>query len=134
MTTISEGEGTLMDPRKRAPTALAQGRIAVLRLEGELGCAELADVGAELFRQVARGRIRIVLDLSAVPHLDYRGVRPLMSRAELLQRNGGDVKLVGLTPYLERVLYAGGAYEAFLSYRSVDAALAAFERPLLRVA
>jgi len=123
-----------MDPRKRAMAPLTHGRIAVLRLDGELGCAELADVGAELFRQVARGRVRIVLDLSAVPHLDYRGVRPLMSRAELLQRNGGDVKLVGLTPYLEAVLRAGGAYAAFESYRSLEAALRAFELPLANVA
>lgn len=113
---------------------LTHGRIAVLRLEGELGCSELSDVGAELFRQVARGRVRIILDLSAVPHLDYRGVRPLMSRAELLQRNGGDVKLVGLTPYLAAILLAGGAYGHFDSFSTVDEAFAAFHLPFANVA
>lgn len=128
-----------MNPRTRATVAappLDERRTRVIRLEGELGCTELKDVGAELFRQVARGRIRIVLDLSAVPHLDYRGLRPLMMRAELLQRNGGDVKLCGVSPYLDAILRAGGAHDAFERHATVAEALAAFQppRPHLSVA
>lgn len=127
-----------MNPRLRAAAMapLDERRTAVIRLEGELGCTELKDVGAELFRQVARGRIRIVLDLSAVPHLDYRGLRPLMMRAELLQRNGGDVKLSGVSAYVDAILRAGGAHDAFERHRTVEEALSAFHppRPRLHVA
>ena len=110
------------------------GPCAVLRLEGELGAEELCEVGAELFRQVARGRVRLVLDLSAVPHLDYRGVKHLSARTELLRDAGGDLKLACVSRYLEAILAAGGGHKYFEQYPTVDSALAAFAHTLASVA
>lgn len=101
-------------------------RVVTLVLEGELGEAELADVGHELFRLMHQGRKRVVLDLSQVPHVDYRGIRALMARAELFRRAAGDIKLAGMSPYLRAVFRAGGAHQAFEFYDSVPQAQAAF--------
>jgi anti-anti-sigma factor len=97
-----------------------------LVLEEELGLEELEQVGEELFRLMHRGRTRVVLDLSEVPHLDYRGVRPLVARAERFRQAGGDIKLCGLSPYLAAIFRAAGAHQAFECYATRAEAQAAF--------
>ncbi len=68
----------------------------------------------------------MVLDFCEVPHLDYRGVRPLMGRVAAFRKAGGDVKLSGLSPYLAAIFRAAGAYNAFEFYPHMNDARAAF--------
>jgi anti-anti-sigma regulatory factor len=70
------------EARQSSGTAASVGRVETLMLEGEMGTEELAQVSEELFRRLQRGLRQVVLDFSEVPHLDYRGVRPLMGRVE----------------------------------------------------
>src|SRR5262249_10630702 len=102
-------------------------RVFTLLLEGELGVKELAEVGDELFRLLQRGVTQVVLDLSDVPHLDYRGVKPLLPRVEAFRRAGGDVKLSGLSAYPSAVMRASGAHGAFEAYPHCNDARAAFD-------
>jgi anti-anti-sigma factor len=104
------------------------GEVFTLFLEGELGAKEMAQLSDELFRLAQRGHRNVVVDLTDVSHLDYRGVRPLWTRAELFRKAGGDIKLCGLSPYLAAIFRAAGAYGAFEAYEKVDQARGAFER------
>ena len=61
-------------------------------------------------------RAWLVLDLSDVSHLDYRGVPWLVSQAEEYRQRGGDVKLAGVSRYLLAILRAAGAHDAFEIY------------------
>src|SRR4051794_23796572 len=72
-------------------------------LEGEIGRDELPDLGAMLFRIAARGVTRVIIDFSGVTHFDFRGVKPLLQRAELFREAGGDLKLSGLSSYLHAI-------------------------------
>jgi len=107
-------------------TNVASVDVAVIRCEGEMGEFELAHLGEELFRLGNRGCRRVVLDLSGVDHLDYRGLKPLASRARLLRTAGGDLKLAGLSSYLAAILRAAGVEEEFELYRNAQDAKAAF--------
>ncbi len=107
-------------------TTPREDRVVTLLLEGELGVQELSDVGDELFRLLQRGARRFVLDMGEVPHLDYRGVRPLLPRIEALRRAGGEVKLSGLSPYLTAVLRASGAHGVFELYPHCNDARASY--------
>lgn len=100
--------------------------VMTLVLEGELGEEELTAVGHELFRLMHRGRKRVVLDLTDVSHVDYRGIRALTARADLFRRSAGDIKLCGLSPYLKAVFRAGGAHQTFEFYETALQAQAAF--------
>jgi anti-sigma B factor antagonist len=112
---------------RRALMADASGdRVETLMLEGELGEAELAQVCEELGRRLQRGVRQVVVDLGEVAHLDYRGVRPLMAKAEGFRRAGGDVKLSGLSPYLAAIFRAAGAHDRFEMYPHMNDARAAF--------
>ena len=106
--------------------AVSSGRVETLMLEGELLEKDLAQVCEELVRRMQRGLRNVVLDFSDVSHLDYRGVKPLVARAEAFRKAGGDVKLSGLSPYLSAIFRAAGAYNAFEFYPHMNDARAAF--------
>jgi anti-sigma B factor antagonist len=102
------------------------GRVETLMLEGELDVAALDQVCQELTRKLQLGVRQVVVDFSEVAHLDYRGVRPLMARAEVFRRAGGDIKLSGLSPYLAAIFRAAGAHDRFEVYPHMNDARAAF--------
>ncbi len=91
-------------------------------LEGEIGRDELPDVGAMLVRLAEKGHVDLILDLTHVTHLDYRGVRPLMRKAEELRALGGDLVLAGLTPYVHAIFRSAGAHDAFDFYATAEEA------------
>jgi|GEM_PF-957480 Anti-anti-sigma regulatory factor (antagonist of anti-sigma factor) len=103
-----------------------QTDVAVIRCEGEMGDMELAHIGEELFRLNSYGYNRVVLDLSNVTHVDYRGLGHLSVQARDLRAGGGDVKLSGLSNYLAAILRAAGYEDAFETYASIDDAKRSF--------
>jgi anti-sigma B factor antagonist len=113
----------------REQISTGRRRVITLSAEGELGARELIQIGEELYRLAHRGNYNVVLDFSEVTHLDYRGVRPLVSRTELFRQSGGDIKLCGLSPYLKAIFRAAGARDAFEDFATAEQARLAFSRP-----
>lgn len=101
-------------------------RVVTLMLDGELGEMEMADVCDELFRIAHRGHRNLVIDLTDVSHIDYRHVRPLVARARVFRNGGGDIKLAGLSPYLQAVFRAAGAQNDFEYYADPEQARASY--------
>lgn len=117
----------VLEVRRRATSALAGAdRVETLMLEGELSEQDLLKLCDELTQRMHRGLRQVVLDLTEVGHLNYRGVKPLMVRAEAFRRTGGDLKLSGLSPYLAAIFRAAGAHDAFEIYPHMNDARAAF--------
>lgn len=106
-------------------------QVLTLTLDGEWQSDAMRDLGRVLERLVHSGWRGLVLDLRNVDHLDYRGVKRLVSVAGVARRAGGDLKLVGLSDYLRLILKAAGAHELFENYPDQKAARAAFERVLV---
>ena len=100
--------------------------VATLRCEGEMGTLELSALCEELFRLSHRGCRKVVIDLSLVDHVDYRGLRPLAARAKLLAAAGGGLKLAGLSPYLAAIFRAAGVDEELAMYRTAEEARLSF--------
>jgi anti-sigma B factor antagonist len=111
---------------EQAAARIAGERVETVLLEGELSEQELVQVADELLRRSGRGVRYLVLDFAEVPHLNYRGVKPLVQRVEALRRAGSDVKLSGLSPYLRAVFRAAGAHDVFEFYPHMNDARAAF--------
>lgn len=111
---------------EQAAAQSAGERVETVLLEGELSERELSQVADELLRRSGRGVRYLVLDFSEVPHLNYRGVKPLVARVEALRRAGSDVKLSGLSPYLRAIFRAAGAHDVFEFYPHLNDARAAF--------
>jgi len=120
-----------LDVVKRGGPATATSRIMTVVLEGELDRADTEDVISMLGRLSSDGVTEVVVDFSNVSHLDYRGVRPLVRRAEVLRELGGDLKLAGLSPYLHAIFRSAGAHDAFDYFVASDEAVRSFERGVL---
>ena len=116
----------VLEVRRGAGAAVATGRVETLMLEGELSEQDLLQLCDELTQKLHRGMRQVVLDFADVGHLNYRGVKPLMARAEAFRRSGGDLKLSGLSPYLAAIFRAAGAHDAFEIYPHMNDARAAF--------
>ncbi|MCP3098987.1 STAS domain-containing protein [Myxococcus sp. K15C18031901] len=117
----------VLEVRRRAASVLAGAdRVETLMLEGELSEQDLLELCDDLTRRMQRGLRQVVVDLSDVGHLNYKGVRPLMARAEAFRRTGGDLKLSGLSPYLAAIFRAAGAHDAFEIYPHMNDARASF--------
>lgn len=102
-------------------------RVVTCALEGEIGEKELVELGDQLFRYASQGAFGVVLDLSEVTHFDYRGVKPLLARAELFRKAGGDIKLCGLSPYLLAIFRSTGVHDRFDYFGSAAEAREVFE-------
>jgi anti-sigma B factor antagonist len=84
-----------------------------LRPEGELSSADLRAIAQACLRSAHEDRTRVVLDLSDVTHLDYRGVSALKAAQQFLSRVGGDLRLAAANPYVLAILRAAGAHGHF---------------------
>jgi anti-sigma B factor antagonist len=111
-----------------APQPSKVERPTTLVLEGELGRDELPGLFEMLFRLAHRGVTRIVIDFTEVSHFDFRGVKPLIQRADVFRKAGGDIKLSGLSPYLYAIFRSAGGHGAFDFFPESASALGAFAR------
>jgi anti-sigma B factor antagonist len=81
------------------------GDVTVLALSGEM----LVDDGDLALRQrihdlVEQGRVKILIDLAAVTHIDSAGVGTIVAKQKTVRDHGGDVKLLHLTTRSQRLL------------------------------
>ena len=70
-----------------------------------------------------------VLDLHGVSFVDSAGLGLLVRLLSRLRRVSGDLKLCGVAPNIQKSLNVSRLSSVLPSYDSVDAAVAAFERP-----
>lgn len=109
-----------------AVAAAANADVHVISAEGELLEPQITELADETVRLSVIGKNNVVLDLSRVHHVDYRGVRQLAARARFLRAAGGDLKLCGLSLYLTSIFRASGLYSEFDIHDTVESASAAF--------
>ena len=104
------------------------GDITVLHLAGRLELEEgdvvLRDKVNDL---VAKGRVKIILDLKDVTRIDSAGIGMLVSKYLSARRRDGTIKLVHLTRHSDHLLDITRLATIFEIYEDEDAALASFE-------
>ena len=116
-----------------AVAAATQADVHVIASEGELAEQQITDLADEIVRLSVVGKNNVVLDLSRVHHVDYRGVRQLAARARFLRGAGGDLKICGLSLYLASIFRASGLFAEFELHDTVQSASAAFAYAALDV-
>ncbi|MBL8914246.1 MAG: STAS domain-containing protein [Archangium sp.] len=114
-----------------ATPATETSRVMTMVLDGELDRADVDEIVAMIGRFGEDGVCELVIDFSNVTHFDYRGVKPLVRRAEVLRELGGDLKLAGMSPYLHAIFRSAGAHDAFDYFVAADEAVRSFERGVL---
>ncbi len=100
--------------------------VTVLDLQGRLVLDE-----TELFRRrvddlVQKNRLKVLLNLKDVTYIDSAGVGMMVGKYLSLRRNGGDVKLLHLSPRSHRVMTITKLLTVFEAFDSEDTAIASF--------
>ncbi len=88
-------------------------RIQVLRLRGELNLEDALKIKNLVGEYLKAGLVHVVLNLENVSHVHLAGLPVLGERAQRLREYGGDLKLVGLSPYLRHIFDLAGASPLF---------------------
>jgi len=105
------------------------GEVAILECNGRI--VEGTET-ASLDRQVRDLQVvyrYFVLDLHDVAFVDSAGLGLLVRLLSHLRRTSGDLKLCGVAPNIQKSLNVSRLNSVLASYDTVDAAVAAFERP-----
>jgi anti-sigma B factor antagonist len=101
-------------------------RIQVLRLRGELNLEDMLKIKTLVAEYLKAGLVHVVLNLENVSHVHLAGLPVLSERAQRLREYGGDLKLVGLSPYLKHIFDLAGASPSFDFCRSEEDASVRF--------
>ncbi|MCP4644893.1 MAG: STAS domain-containing protein [bacterium] len=96
------------------------GAVTVLRLEGDLDEHGVEVLRNKLYDCVCDGRHQLVLNVADVSFISYMAVGVLVERLGKARTLGGDMKLVGVNMYAERLFRMTGV-KNFFDYCETEA-------------
>jgi anti-sigma B factor antagonist len=89
------------------------GSTTVLRLEGDIDEDGVSVLRIGLLNCIKEKRCKVVANLSGVRYISFMGLGVLVERLRQLRLQGGDLKLVGINTYMQRVLRMAGISSLF---------------------
>jgi len=103
------------------------GDVMILDLRGKLTIGS----GDELLKDkihslIQQGQKNLLLNLAAVPYVDSAGLGAIVSSYTTVSREGGSLKLLGLTSRIEDLLAITKLLTVFDTYESESDAVASF--------
>lgn len=102
------------------------GAVAVLKPIGALTIAEADALKDQMLGLRTKSLGRIVLDVSAIPFVDSRGLEVLVEVAREMTRTGQTLKLAGLSELFEEVLKLTALNSLFEYFEDVNTAVRSF--------
>lgn len=102
--------------------------ITILRLAGDIDETGVDNVRTSMYECLAEGRHRIIMNLSGVRFISYMGVGVLVERLRKLRALDGDLKLVGMNLYAQRLFRMVGVSSLFETYESESQAIGQFQK------
>lgn len=88
-------------------------RMQILRLRGELSGDDARRINNLLSEYLKASLVHVILNLENVSHMQPAAFPILAKRAQTLRECGGDLKLVGLSPYLRHLVDLAGYCSQF---------------------
>lgn len=102
--------------------------VNILRLSGDLDEGAVDELRNALFECISSGRCSIVMNLSQVRFISYMGLGVLVERLRHIRKSGGDIKLVGMNLYAERLFRMVGISALFETYENEAGAVGVFQK------
>ena len=107
-------------------TEQRQGAVVVLKPDGALVDAECASAKSRLTEAVAGSLGRFVLDLSAVPFVDSRGLEVLVELTEELAKSGQSLRLCSVNKTVREVMDLTEVTHLFEHFEDANTAVRSF--------
>lgn len=107
-------------------TLREDGDINIIEIKTDLSSYAASDLRRMLESLLSQNIGKVVVNLSAVNHINSTAVGALVGVAKRLRQEGGDLKICGLAENLTRTFNLIGASSVVEIYESEKSALAAF--------
>jgi anti-sigma B factor antagonist len=104
-------------------------QIAVVRVLGQIDTTTSHELERRLQYLLKDRQFEIVIDLSRVTYISSAGWGIFISEIRGIRENGGDLKLVGMTPEVAEVFELLEFHNILESFKTVEAAVEKFEKP-----
>jgi anti-sigma B factor antagonist len=101
--------------------------IAVIDVNGDIDLREMVRIKDMIGGLIEKERLKVVLNLKAVDHINYLSIGVLLDRLRLLREMNGDLKLSGMDPHLKGIFRVVGMDGVFEFYASLDDAIESFD-------
>src|SRR2546427_2554462 len=115
-----------VQPTNFSVTIRQAGPISLLDVSGRLTSFETGALRESISRLLKQDRKNIVLNLSELQYLDSSGIGELARVYVSVVKEGGQMKVVGLSPKVEEILKITQLYQVFPEFPSEEAALQSF--------
>lgn len=103
------------------------GHIVALRLQGDIDGDGVDDLRAAFVQCLREERYCVVVNMGGVRFVSYMGVGVLVERLRQFRASGGDLKLVGLNLYTQRLFRMVGVKSLFDTFDTEDQAMRIYE-------
>jgi len=104
------------------------GRASVVSLSGSFDALTAPEVANYLTHQVAGGQCQLVLDLTGVDFMSSAGLRAILGALKESRQEGGDLRLAGAQPGVEKVLNMSGFTNILKAFPSVAEAVTSYSQ------
>ena len=101
--------------------------ISVIDINGDIDFREMIRIKGVIGSLIEKERIKVVLNLKAVDHINYLSIGVLVEQLKTLRNLNGDLKLSGMSNYLRNIFKAVGMDQFFEEYTSLEDAVESFD-------
>ena len=98
------------------------GGVAVLSLDGRLNMVSAARLREAVTSTVAKGHVRIAVDLANVDFMDSSGLGALISGLKTARQAGGDLRIAAPSEQVKLVLQLTNMERVLLAHESAETA------------
>lgn len=98
----------------------------VVKIAGSIDSLNAGQLSATVAAAIDAGRVRLVADFSSVNYTSSAGLRSLLGALHDSRRQGGDLRICGLQPQVERVLALAGFTGIIRIFADVETAVASY--------
>jgi len=103
-----------------------EGPVSLLDLSGRLTSFEIGAFRDSISRLLKEGHKQVLLNLSGLQYLDSSGIGELARSYVSVVKQGGQMKVVGLSPKVDEVLKITQLYQVFPEFPSEEEAMQSF--------
>ena len=97
--------------------------VVIFTLDGRIDSEGAVDLDLALQAAASAGKVKMIVDMSAVPYINSSGLRTLADILTQNRREGGDLRLVAMTPKVRRIFQVIGFDRFFNLFESIDDAI-----------
>lgn len=104
------------------------GVVTVLRMEGDIDEGGVKDLRNALLNCLKDQRYNVIVNVENVNFISYMGIGVLVERLRQFRSYEGDLRLVGLNMYMQRMFRMGGITNLFEIYETEAQAVQEYQK------